>query len=143
MFHFGCLSHFYPPCPLIRFPHVYTLFKKSFIYLFLAVGLCCCTQVFSSCGEQGLLSSWGAQASHCSGFFCWGAWALECELSSMWDFPGSGTQAMFPASAGRFLSIGPQKKCYTFLILFGFLTILYFCFVIFLQIRCCFVKFFF
>ena len=25
-------------------------------YLFLAVlGLCCCTQVFSSCGEQGLL----------------------------------------------------------------------------------------
>ena len=55
---------------------MYTLFKKSFLYLFLAVGLCCCTQVFSSRGEQGLLSSWGAQASHCSGFFCWGAWAL-------------------------------------------------------------------
>ena len=27
-----------------------------FIYLFLAaLGLCCCTQAFSSCGEQGLL----------------------------------------------------------------------------------------
>ena len=27
-----------------------------FIYLFLAeLGLCCCTQAFSSCGERGLL----------------------------------------------------------------------------------------
>ena len=27
-----------------------------FIYLFLAaLGLCCCVQAFSSCGEQGLL----------------------------------------------------------------------------------------
>ena len=33
------------------------LFYK-FIYLFLAVlGLCCCTQAFSSCGEQGLLTA--------------------------------------------------------------------------------------
>ena len=30
--------------------------KKKFIYLFLAVlGLSCCTQAFSSCGERGLL----------------------------------------------------------------------------------------
>ena len=39
-----------------------------FIYLicFLAVlGLCCCTWAFSSCDEQGLLASWGPQASHC------------------------------------------------------------------------------
>ena len=29
--------------------------KKIFIYLFLAaLGLCCCTRTFSSCGEQGL-----------------------------------------------------------------------------------------
>ena len=34
------------------------------IYLFLAVlGLCCCTQAFSSCGKQGLLSSCSTQAS--------------------------------------------------------------------------------
>ena len=32
------------------------IFKIIFIYLFLAaLGLCCCMQAFSSCGEQGLL----------------------------------------------------------------------------------------
>ena len=42
-----------------------------FIYLFLAVlGLSCC--------ERGLFSSYGAMASHCSGFSCCGAWAVEC-----------------------------------------------------------------
>ena len=36
-----------------------------FMYLFLAVlGLHCCTWLFSSCSEQGLLSSCDAQASH-------------------------------------------------------------------------------
>ena len=31
-------------------------FINLFIYLFLAaLGLCCCAQAFSSCGEQGLL----------------------------------------------------------------------------------------
>ena len=29
--------------------------KKLFIYLFLAaLGLCCCSRAFSSCGERGL-----------------------------------------------------------------------------------------
>ena len=32
------------------------LFPPPFLYLFLAsLGLCCCVQAFSSCGEQGLL----------------------------------------------------------------------------------------
>ena len=31
--------------------------------------------LFSS-GEWGLFSSFGAQASHCGGFSCWGAWVL-------------------------------------------------------------------
>ena len=31
---------------------------------------------FSSCGERGLLSSWGAQACHCGGFSCCAAQAL-------------------------------------------------------------------
>ena len=31
-------------------------FLNKFIYLFLvALGLCCCTRAFSSCGERGLL----------------------------------------------------------------------------------------
>ena len=47
------------------------------MYLFLAVlGLRCCTWVFSSCCEWGLLLSCSAQASHCGGFFCCGAQAL-------------------------------------------------------------------
>ena len=29
------------------------------------LGLCCCTWAFSSCDEQGLLASWGPQASRC------------------------------------------------------------------------------
>ena len=40
-------------------------FLFIFNLLFLAVlGLHCYTQAFSSCGKWGLLSSWGAQASH-------------------------------------------------------------------------------
>ena len=40
--------------------------------------------LFSSCGEQGLLSSGrGAWASHCGGSSCCGAWALlPTDLSS-------------------------------------------------------------
>ena len=65
--------------------------------------------LFPSCGVQGLLSSWGVQASHC------GAWSLECVgfrscssrapehrlrscgslaqfLRSLWDLPGPGIE---------------------------------------------------
>ena len=40
------------------------------------LGLCCCSRAFSSCIQQELLSSCGAQASHCGGFSCCGARAL-------------------------------------------------------------------
>ena len=55
-----------------------SFFFLIFIYsLFLAVlGLHCCTQAFSSCGEQELLSS-GTGAPHSGGFSCCGAWAAE------------------------------------------------------------------
>ena len=46
--------------------------KLFFISVFLA-GL---GWVFSSCSEQGLLSSWGAWVSHCGGFSSCRAWAL-------------------------------------------------------------------
>ena len=54
-----------------------------FIYfLFLAVlGLCCCTQAFSSCSKPGLLSRCSLPASHCRGFSCWGAWARGAPAS--------------------------------------------------------------
>ena len=51
----------------------------NFIYLFLAalgLGCCSCTQAFSGCGVEGLLSSCGARAFHCDGFSCCEAWAL-------------------------------------------------------------------
>ena len=42
-----------------------------FIYLFLAVaGLSLLGRLFSNCGEQRLPFSCGAQASHCSDFYC-------------------------------------------------------------------------
>ena len=39
---------------------------------------------FSSCGEQGLLSSCSARASRCGGFSCRGAWALGAGLQQLW-----------------------------------------------------------
>ena len=48
------------------------------MYVFLAVlGLQCCMWAFLCCGEQGLLCSWSAEASHCGGFSCCRAQALE------------------------------------------------------------------
>ena len=55
------------------------IFFVVLITLFLAVlGLCRYVQAFSSCSDWGLLSSCSAQASHCCGFSCYGAWALGC-----------------------------------------------------------------
>ena len=55
---------------------IYDIFTVSgvmatleFLYPLLAVvGLCCCAWAFSSCGRQGLLASFGAQAAHSGGF---------------------------------------------------------------------------
>ena len=60
-------------------------FKYLFIYSFLAVlGLRCCQHTFSSCSEQGLLSSSGAWVSHCTGFFCFRAQTLDHRLQQLW-----------------------------------------------------------
>ena len=54
---------------------------KSAIDFFVlsALGLHCLCRLFSSGGEWGLLSSYGALASHCGGFFCYGEQALGLE----------------------------------------------------------------
>ena len=51
--------------------------KKQFLkkinlklYSLASLGLGCCAQAVSSCGERGLLSSCSARASHCGGFSC-------------------------------------------------------------------------
>ena len=110
-----------------------------------ALGLRCCVQAFSSCGERGLLLVAVRGAPHCGGFSCCGARALgarasvvearglsrcgsqavECRLSScgarasllcgMWDLPGPGLEPVSPALAGGFLTTVPQGKPRIFL----------------------------
>ena len=58
-------------------------FSFLFIYLFGCTGSSFLHSAFSSCGEQGLLSSCGAQASHCSSFSCCSSVQL---LSRVWLF---------------------------------------------------------
>ena len=60
-------------------------FFNKFIYfrylILAALGLCCCTWAFSSCGEGGATLRCDAWASHCGGFSCCGAWALGTQAS--------------------------------------------------------------
>ena len=83
---------------------------------------------FSSCGEQGLLSSCGAWVSQCGGFSCWGAqtlgtWASVVEAHglssygawaqsprSMCNLPEPGIKPMSPALADGFLSSIPPEE---------------------------------
>ena len=117
-------------CMCQRKSDVYVPYEYSFtntrnpFFLFLVVlGLSCCTWAVSSCGEQGLLSSCGAWASHCSGFSCCRAWALglqaseaaagglrSCDawaqlLHSMWNLPGPGIEPLSPTPVGSFLPL--------------------------------------
>ena len=53
-----------------------------FFFFLTVVGLCCCARGLSNCGKWVLPSSCSAGASHCGGFSCCRAQALECGLSS-------------------------------------------------------------
>ena len=111
---------------------------KNFVYLltFVCAGSLSLRGLFSSCGEQGLLSSCDVQDSHCSGFSCcraWavgrpgfsscGSWALEHRLNScgtwaqlprsMWDLLGSGKEPLSPALASGFFTTEPPGKSYS------------------------------
>ena len=60
----------------------FPLHFKDFFYLFIFVlGLGCCTGPFSSCREQGRLSSCHSGASHCGGFSSYGAQSLGSPAS--------------------------------------------------------------
>ena len=49
------LTYFHTNNPIVLV-FVFLFFINLFIYLFMAVlGLCCCAQAFSGCGERGLL----------------------------------------------------------------------------------------
>ena len=124
-------SLFFYPWPLLSTDTLFLFFKINlfiFIYLFLAaLGLCCCTLAFFSCGKRGLLRC-SAQAPHCGGFSCCGARALGSRASAvvahrlsscgarayllrgMWDLPGPGLKPMSPALAGVFSTTAPPGK---------------------------------
>ena len=77
-------------------------FFNSFIFL-VALGLHCCMQSFSSCGEWGLLSSNGAWASRCGGFFCFQSMASVAPRRGV-SFWTKGIKTMSPTLVGRFLT---------------------------------------
>ena len=58
--------------------------KKSFIIYFGCAGSSLLHGLVSSCGKWELPLSCQAQASHCGGFSCYGAWALECTGFRSW-----------------------------------------------------------
>ena len=94
---------------------------KIFIYLVFGwAGSSLLCRLFSSCSEQGLLSSCSAQASHWDGFSCCGPRAPEHRLSSwgtwaslphrMWDLPAPGFKPMSPALTCRLFTTEPPGK---------------------------------
>ena len=95
----------------------------NFVYFYLAgLGLCCCARAFSSCGEQGLLSVWGARASHSGDFSCCcsrtlSTWAsvvmahgLSCPDACGILVPRPGIEPTSPALAGGFITTGPPAS---------------------------------
>ena len=127
----GVLATGPPEKSLAHFIKKFYLFIST-LYL-IALGLHCCLVFFSSCSEQGLLSSCGAQVSPCGGFsYCWswavghegfsscGSWALEYRLNScgewtlllcsMWNLPGPEIEPVSTALAGGFFTMEPPGK---------------------------------
>ena len=89
-----------------------------FIYFWLlSVSIAAC--IFSLLVESEGYSLVAVRAPyHRDGFSCWGTQALECAgfisgdtqaqlPCGTWNLPGQGIEPVFPALAGRFLTIGP------------------------------------
>ena len=105
-----CEEQLHPSAGNIRL--VFFTFEKNSLFIYIIFG---CAEslllhrLFSSCTQQGSLSSYCTQASRCRGFS--GAWALEHRLNScgaqawllcsMWAFPGSGIEPIPVSYIGR------------------------------------------
>ena len=77
-------------------PPLFSFSKINLIYLFMAaLDLHCCSQVFSTCSKQGLLSSCSAWSSLCSGFSNCGAW-----FPSAWASVIAASQLSVPQHVG-------------------------------------------
>ena len=55
----------------------------EFLFIFVRAGALLLHELFSSCGEQELLSSCGGQAFHCSGSSCCRTWAPGARASGV------------------------------------------------------------
>ena len=76
--------------PFLMYILVVSLFFKRVIYLWAVLGLHCCTWAFSSCGEQGLLSSCSGWASQLGGLSSCSTQAQL--LHGVWNLPGPGIE---------------------------------------------------
>ena len=81
-----------PRAKLVFYLSIYLIYLLCWVFV-------AALKFFSSCGEWGLCSNCHAQASHCGGFSCFGAWALGCvgfSSSGTWSqelrLPGSGAK---------------------------------------------------
>ena len=87
------------------------------------LGLCCCARAFSSCSDWGLLSSCHVRASHCGGFSCCRAQAvdewvsvvvvhgLNCPVAcEIFSDQGLNPHPSSLELAGGFLTTGPPGK---------------------------------
>ena len=117
---------------------IFFLTRTHCCYIYLAVlGLYCCTWTISRFGEQGLLSSCSAWASHCSGFSCCraqalgcmtfsscGSWALEHRFNSCDTLlPGPGIKPVSSALSGAYsLLLSHQGRPLLFFMFVFFLS---------------------
>ena len=85
-----------PSLPLFLNP-LETLKKIFFFFFWLCRVFIVEQAFFSSCNKWGLRSSCSAQASHCSGSSCCGAWAL---MSTGFSTGGSGVLQQGLSSRG-------------------------------------------
>ena len=91
------------------FIYVHVHICVCIIYLFIIFGrtgsLLLCG-LFSSCSKRGLLSSCGAQASHCGSFYSCQAQALGCLGFTLW--PVDSVVAVYGLLEHRLNSCGTQ-----------------------------------
>ena len=111
---------------------LYNKVNQLYIYIYIiCVGSSLLRAGFVQLQRAGATLRCGAQASHCGGFSCCGAWALGMQdsvaaarmlsscgaraqlLRGMWDSPRPGIKPVSPALAGGFLTTAPPGKSQT------------------------------
>ena len=110
-----------PPCPPKSLKGTFFPSFSFYVFVFDCAGSSLLCGLFSSCGEQGLLSRCGARDLGHMGFSNCSSWGLEHRLSSsgkwalllwgLWNIPRPEIKSVTPATAGRFFTTGPPVLC--------------------------------